>query len=157
MSDYIVTLQSDVELPHSVTATWLRNVARRTLQHERQPYGLQVALLLTDDATIARLNSQYRHVNGPTDVLAFASQGGEPFVLPDSARHHLGDVVISLETAERQAKEQGHPTAHELALLIVHGCLHLLGYDHATPEEQARMWSLQADIVQDILGDAHAP
>ncbi|MGC9360140.1 MAG: rRNA maturation RNase YbeY [Anaerolineae bacterium] len=157
MSDYAVTLQHDIELPDSVTSAWLRGIARQALRHQRQPTGSQVALVLTDDATVAKLNAEYRHVDAPTDVLAFASQEGEPFVLPEAARRHLGDIVISLETAQRQASERDHPVGHELALLIVHGCLHLLGYDHGTPEEKARMWSVQRDIMQEILGDAYAP
>lgn len=156
MSDYVVTLQRDIELPPEITATWLRNVARRTLQHQRQPRGLELSLVLTNDETISQLNRQYRQVDGPTDVLAFPSHEGEPFVLPSSARRHLGDVIISLETAERQASEQHHATMRELALLIVHGCLHLLGYDHAIPEDEKAMWALQEEILRDIWGETHA-
>ncbi len=157
MSRYAVTLQHDIELPDSVTSTWLRNVARQALRHQDQPTGSQVTIVLTDDATMGKLNADYRRVDAPTDVLAFASSEGEPFVLPEGARRHLGDVVISLETAERQASERHHPVEHELALLIVHGCLHLLGYDHATSKEKDRMWCVQRNIMRQILGDAYAP
>jgi probable rRNA maturation factor len=157
MSDYAVTLQHDIELPKAVTSTWLRDVARHALRHQQQPTGSRLTLVVTDDATIADLNAQYREVDAPTDVLAFASREGEPFVLPEAGRQHLGDIVISLEAAERQASERHHPIENELALLIVHGCLHLLGYDHDTLEQEARMWSAQRDILKQILGDTYGP
>jgi probable rRNA maturation factor len=106
----------------------------------------EVSVLFTDDAFISELNQQYRGVEGPTDVLSFALIDAEDEVdsvkvkgLPDV----LGDVVISLETAGRQAKEEGKTLEQEIALLLVHGALHLLGYDHDEPEREAVMWRRQ--------------
>jgi probable rRNA maturation factor len=99
-------------------------------------------VVLVDDAHIARLNRTYRRVAGPTDVLAFPmSEGPFTALAPDC----LGDVVISAETALRQA-QRGHLEA-ELALLLVHGILHLLGYDHGTLAERRRMWKQQAAVL----------
>ena len=106
----------------------------------------EVSVLFTDDAFISELNQQYRGVEGPTDVLSFALIDAEDEVdsvkvkgLPDV----LGDVVISLETAGRQAKEEGKTLEQEIALLLVHGALHLLGYGHDEPEKEAVMWRRQ--------------
>ena len=96
-------------------------------------------MVLVDDAGIAALNRTYRGVNGPTDVLAFPMAEG-PFT--DLAPDCLGDVVISAETALRQAR--GGDLRAECALLLVHGILHLLGYDHGTPRQRERMWKRQA-------------
>jgi probable rRNA maturation factor len=156
MTDYAITLQRDLALPHGITSTWAKDVARRTLRHQQQPRGAGLTLVFTNDATIAELNQRYRQTDGPTDVLSFPSHEGEPFVLPKSARRHLGDVIISLETAQRQAGEREQPIERELALLIVHGCLHLLGHDHATPAEEAAMWRLQDQILPEVWGESDA-
>lgn len=99
-------------------------------------------MVLVDDEHIAALNRTYRGVIGPTDVLAFPmTEGRFGTLAPDC----LGDVVISAETALRQARD-GDLRA-ECALLLVHGILHLLGYDHGTPRQRERMWKRQAAIL----------
>ncbi len=118
----------------------------------------EVSLTLVDDAEIARLNGEYRGVHGPTDVLSFplleadelavqAARGASPGAPPLL----LGDVVISVERAFRQAEEYGHSAARELAFLAVHGTLHLLGYDHERPEDEARMMG-ETEAILAALG-----
>lgn len=99
-------------------------------------------MVLVDDAAIATLNRTYRGVAGPTDVLAFPMAEG-PFgaMTPEC----LGDVVISAETAYRQAR--GGDVRAECALLLVHGILHLVGYDHGTLRERRHMWKRQASLL----------
>lgn len=99
-------------------------------------------MVLVNDAGIAVLNRAYRGAVGPTDVLAFPMSEG-PFseITPD----YLGDVVISAETALRQA--DGGDVEAECALLLVHGILHLLGYDHGTPRQRRRMWKRQTEVL----------
>lgn len=93
-------------------------------------------MLLVDDAAMAALNRTYRGVAGPTDVLAFPmTEGRFGGLSPDL----LGDVVISAETARRQARRTGRDLRAELALLLVHGLLHLVGYDHGRPADRRRM------------------
>ena len=87
-------------------------------------------MLFTNDETIRRLNSAYRNVDAPTDVLAFPQEASSA----DPWEAVLGDVVISLESAQRQARERQWPISRELELLLAHGILHLLGYDDETPE-----------------------
>jgi probable rRNA maturation factor len=112
--------------------------ARRVAEVALAAEGSQerpVTLVLTDDAEIHRLNRDYRGSDRPTDVLAFALDEGGP-VFPHAP---LGDVVVSVERAGLQAGARRHPLDAELELLVVHGTLHLLGYDHAEPEEARRM------------------
>jgi len=94
----------------------------------------ELSVVLTDDETIQQLNRDYRGIDKPTDVLSFAQQEAEG---PNLGI--LGDVIISLPTAQRQADERGHPLAVEVRILLVHGLLHLLGFDHEDDEERQEM------------------
>jgi probable rRNA maturation factor len=102
----------------------------------------EVSLVLTGDAAIRRLNRVYRGIDRPTDVLSFGQDGS-----PRGAVRLLGDVVISLATGRRQARAAGRPLEAELAMLAVHGLLHLLGHDHAKPGEARRMFALQNHLL----------
>jgi probable rRNA maturation factor len=125
----------------------LRAVAVSTLHHEGRVGSL--TLVITDDQGIQELNRDFLGRNAPTDVLAFAAQEeGGPFVSAPEASGYLGDVIVSYPRAVAQAGELGHPVEQELDLLLVHGILHLLGYDHATERERAAMWSIQETILQ---------
>ena len=98
--------------------------------------GAELSILLCDDATIHGLNRDYRRKDQPTDVLAFAMREGEG---GEASPELLGDVVISLDTARRQAAEGGRAIAREVTVLLAHGLLHLLGFDHRTEAEDRRM------------------
>ncbi|MBD2693454.1 rRNA maturation RNase YbeY [Anabaena catenula] len=108
----------------------------------------EIGLRLTNDAQIQELNTQYRQQNKPTDVLAFASLEAD---LPQSQEMlasqplYLGDIVVSIDTAERQAQQQEHSLSTELAWLTAHGLLHLLGWDH--PDEESLMQMLQQQVI----------
>lgn len=116
-----------------VKAAWLLEGGRRELE---------VALRLTDDATIHALNRDYRRKDRPTDVLAFALREGEGGGLHPQL---LGDVVISIDTARRQARRRG--LGGELLFLTAHGLCHLLGYDHQTDREEAEMNARMAALL----------
>lgn len=94
----------------------------------------ELSVVLTDDATIQQLNRDYRDLDVPTDVLSFAQQEAD-----GPSTDVLGDLIISLQTAQRQADARGHSLASEVRILLVHGVLHLLGYDHQTPEQREEM------------------
>ncbi|MCW5837683.1 MAG: rRNA maturation RNase YbeY [Labilithrix sp.] len=96
----------------------------------------EVSFLLTDDKRIHQLNKVYRDKDRPTDVLAFAMQEGE---LAELAGGVLGDVIVSVPTAKKQADERGASLLDEVTMLLAHGLLHLLGWDHRTPAEDRRM------------------
>lgn len=126
----------------------VRSLVSCALAGEAAPSAAAVGVVFTDDATVHALNREYRGIDRPTDVLSFglseeAGSGGDAgetaFALPPDSGVPLGEVVVSVETAHRQAAAHGRDLAHELAHLVVHGVLHLLGHDHAAPEEEARM------------------
>ncbi len=97
---------------------------------------MEVSFLLTDDARIHELNKVYRHKDKPTDVLAFAMREGEHGALAGDV---LGDVIVSIPTARRQASERDAALVDEVTMLLAHGLLHLLGWDHDTPSKDRRM------------------
>ena len=97
---------------------------------------MELSILITDDEEISSLNRIYRAMDRPTDVLSFSQLEGEG---PVTAPQLLGDVVISWETAQSQALEQGHTVLVEMKRLLVHGVLHLLGFDHEKDDEGARV------------------
>jgi len=110
---------------------------------------VQISLVIAGDETVRELNRRHRGIDATTDVLAFAfseagSASDEQFILPPDSARDLGEVIISLPQAERQAEEQKHALERELALLVCHGVLHLLGYDHERPEDEGRMRALEA-------------
>jgi probable rRNA maturation factor len=109
----------------------------------------ELSLRLTDDPEIQTLNSQYRYKDQPTDVLAFAALevASPEFAEIYKEPLYLGDIVISVETAARQAQERGHSLEIELAWLASHGLLHLLGWDHPDDDSLAEMLSKQQDLL----------
>ncbi|MEW5870482.1 MAG: rRNA maturation RNase YbeY [Chloroflexota bacterium] len=130
----------------SVETALLERAANQALQHANAGPQAEVTLVLSDEAQLHELNRQFLGVDAPTDVLAFPA--GE--VDPDSQALYLGDVIISYPRAQAQAASAGHTLEAELQLLVVHGTLHLLGYDHASPEEKVAMWAVQADILHQL-------
>ena len=113
----------------------------------------ELSILLTDDDRIKRLNQTYRKKNRPTDVLAFAQREGEH---GDRAGPLLGDLVVSVPTARRQAGARGIELTSELTMLLAHGLLHLLGWDHDTPRKDRRM-SRETDRLCAVAGAARPP
>lgn len=133
--------------------TLLEKVATAAVLLEDPEADQEVSVLLVDDEAIQELNALYRGMDCPTDVLSFAmnedtAEGGEFTSMEDD--NILGDVVISLETAQRQAEEFGHSLEREIGFLAVHGVLHLLGYDHSgeadTPKMRAREEAILASL-----------
>jgi probable rRNA maturation factor len=112
----------------------------------------ELSIALVTDAEIHRLNATYRHKDQPTDVLAFAMREGADGLHQEV----LGDVVISLDTAARQAAKRGAPVADEVRLLLTHGVLHLLGYDHErSPSEARRMFAKQRALKTALDAEPH--
>jgi probable rRNA maturation factor len=123
------------------------------LQPELPPASAyELSLRLTDDTEIQTLNAQYRQKNQPTDVLAFAALEVDSPQLPSHLQLamplYLGDLVISVDTAYRQAQQQGHSLKTELAWLASHGLLHLLGWDHPDDESLMEMLARQKTLLQ---------
>ncbi len=134
---------------------WLRGIIERVLIGENAGTDVEVGLVVAGEERVRELNRSYRGKDEPTDVLAFSTLeeiGGDspPFVAPPDGVRHLGEVIISYPQAVMQAVERQHPVEREVALLIVHGVLHLLGYDHELPEPERRMMAREAEILSRI-------
>ena len=145
--------QSDVVKERRRPLSFLRKVVLTTLKTAPCEEDTEVSLTLTDDAGIQSLNSHYRGQDKPTDVLSFRLEDEQEsgFWLPEGVSRPLGDVIVSLDTVERQAQENGNSVDSELAWVICHGCLHLLGFDHQTDPQLAEMRSWERNIL-DSLG-----
>ena len=152
MSQFEVEIQYDVVLSASIGQQLHDAIIATLLQEQIEPPA-SLTLLLTDDATIHSMNRAYRDVDKTTDVLSFPD--GEQLV-PDGPVY-LGDVAISVPQANRQAEKWGHSLAGELQLLVVHGTLHLLGYDHGDSAEKAAMWQAQSAILTQLKAPVTAP
>ncbi len=150
MTRYIIELQADVDTA-GIDAHALERLAERALEAEGVAAPAELSILLADDPTVHELNRTYRRTDAPTDVLSFAQGEGDGFAQPEGAARHLGDVVISVDTARRQAAEYKLTLQDEVSHLLVHGILHLLGYDHEQPDD-AQAMRLQEERV---LGAAH--
>ena len=141
-----------------LSKAWLRDVVELALDVRDEDSPLCISLVVTDDETVHGLNRDFRGLDEPTDVLAFplwesrygddTSDGnGSLEGLPPEASAPVGEVVISYPQAARQAREARKLVRAEMALLVVHGVLHLLGYDHADDCEKQRMWAVQDDVL----------
>ena len=126
----------------------LRRLAVRVLKAAGVAPPAEVGLVVTDDETVRDLNRRYRGIDEPTDVLSFGYEATtEPFVTPPDGVRRLGEVILSYPTAERQALEAGHSVQEEAAHLVVHGLLHLLGYDHEDPDDERRMRAREVELL----------
>ena len=123
----------------------LREAAQATLDRQHVNHHVELTIVITGNAQLRSLNRAFRDVDVPTDVLAFATDEQ-----PRADTIYLGDVIISYPTAREQARAGGHPVEAELQLLVVHGVLHLLGYDHYTKAEKNAMWRAQRAILEKI-------
>ena len=134
-----------------VDEDWAGKIAQRVIKTEGIMPPYEVSLVFADSEMVQQLNRDYRGVDRPTDVLAFymlpQKEAGSFFALPLDGVLRLGEVIISYPQAVEQATEQGHSVERELALLIVHGILHLLGYDHEQPEEEKRMRGREEELL----------
>ncbi|MFC2073212.1 rRNA maturation RNase YbeY [Chloroflexota bacterium] len=139
-------------------ASWLESVAEKALVVQSADSRTELGLVVVGQERVRQLNLSYLGKDEPTDVLAFAmlpeqSQGDlAPFVAPPDGMHHLGEVIISCPQAVIQAEEHQHSIKREIAILIIHGVLHLLGYDHDKPEMEREMRAREAEILSHIEG-----
>jgi len=145
---YVNNLQDQLSAGEDLQALAER-VVQEVLVAEGVAKEAEVSVVFVDDEYIRRLNRQYRGVDSPTDVLSFAMLEGEPLAGKEEELI-LGDVVVSLPAAQRQSAEYGHSLAREVAYLIVHGMLHLLGYDHQTAEQKQVMRAKEEAVLEKL-------
>ncbi len=154
LQEEIAILVED-EFQGLVDEAWVKKIAQTVLNGEGVAPPYEVSLVFTGTETVQQLNRDYRGVDGPTDVLAFymlpQKEAEDSFALPPDGVTRLGEVIISYPQAAEQAGEHGYSTERELALLIVHGMLHLLGYDHEEPEEEAEMRTREKELLEKCL------
>jgi probable rRNA maturation factor len=157
------------EFRRCLSRRWLRSVVEQTLEREGLQDPVEVGVVIADDEKVQELNKDYRGLDETTDVLAFAFQTfsdpatlAEPnenptdgFIEPPQQTLNLGEVVVSYPQAKRQAAARGGRIAEEAALLVAHGVLHLLGYDHAEPLEERVMWQKQDAVVAALFPKGH--
>lgn len=124
----------------------IRSIAEEILRFEDAPDNVELSIVLCDDDFIQKLNNDYLGHNRPTDVLSFPIDDDEL----ETGVRAIGDVVISVETAARQAEKLSHSIGLEVAFLLIHGVLHLQGYDHDTRGEQLRMRDREAAICRHL-------
>jgi len=142
----------DLDLDH------LAKLARFVMDSMRVHPQAELCIKAVDEDTIAELNEQWMEKEGPTDVLAFPMDELRPGLVDEEPEEGvLGDLMIAPSVAERQGEAAGHGLVGELELLTTHGILHLLGYDHAEPEEHAEMFTLQATLLREFGSQAKAP
>lgn len=142
----MIHIETEFDFPKDL----LERAAQAALEHEAQSLESELSVILTNDTRLHELNLNYLGINAPTDVLSFPASETDP----ETGARYLGDILISVPRAQTQAEVAGHPLEAEVQLLVVHGVLHLLGYDHAQANEKARMWKAQAEILEG-LGLAH--
>lgn len=143
----VTVRQSDLERAQRWPLAFLRRVARTTLGQASCSDDVELCLTLTNDRIMRDLNQHYRGLDKTTDVLAFALEEGRAMALPPGMPRQLGDVVVSVETTLRQAYEHGMSPESELAWVICHGILHLLGYDHQDEAQLSRMRERERAIL----------
>ena len=160
-----MTLQIDYETDREIGIEYeelAKKVVQKVLDMEGCPYDAQVNLVLTDNEEIQRVNTEFREIAAPTDVLSFPMI---PFETPadyaiveedhsyfdlDTEELLLGDIMISVDKVFAQAEEYGHSVTREFCFLVAHSMLHLLGYDHMTPEEAVVMENKQRTALDEL-------
>lgn len=147
-------IQIDKNFRKHLRKEWLHQVVEHSLAAQDIGSEVELGLLITDDETVRKLNQEYRGIDEPTDVLSFAlverKPGSSPFITPPDDLLHLGEVVISYPQAVRQAEENNHKVEEEVALLVIHGILHLLGYEHDEPAREREMRALEERVLSKV-------
>jgi len=148
----ITSRQKAIKLPVG-TRLLIRKACNATLQYENFPDSAEVDVILVDDKIIHEINLEQRNIDSPTDVLSFPlGENGIYDKNPQTGAYMLGDVVISVETAFRQADLYGHGIEREIAFLTVHSMLHLLGYDHVNGGLEKEIMREKEEAILDNLG-----
>jgi len=142
----------DEDLEDCPEVSWLQGVAEQVLVIQGAGSSVELGLVIAGQEQMQKLNLSYRGRDEPTDVLAFSAReergaDSPPFVQPPDGVLHLGEVIICYPQAVTQAREHRHSVKKEIAILIIHGVLHLLGYEHDKPELERQMRAREAEIL----------
>lgn len=145
----------DGDLEGYLELSWLQGVAEQVLAAQDVGSNVEMGLVITSQERVQQLNRSYLGKDEPTDVLAFSmlpEADRPPFITPPDGVLHLGEVIIAYPQAVIQAEEHRHSIKREVAILIIHGVLHLLGYEDEKPELKCRMAAREEEILSRIEG-----
>ena len=146
MAEHVILISVSQPFASSISEERLAAIARRVLEAEGAP-SAELGVTVTDDETVRSLNREYAGEDAVTDVLSFSQREGEALVGAPGSVPPLGEVIIAYPQALRQARERGHSPVAEVAHLLIHGTLHLLGYDHAEAGEERRMRAREGELL----------
>ncbi len=149
MAEHVIPIAIAQPFVKAVSDERLATIALRVLEAENAP-PCELSVTMTDDATVRGLNREYADEDAVTDVLSFSQREGEELTGPPGSVAPLGEVIIAYPQAARQASERGRSVEEEVARLLIHGTLHLLGYDHAEPQEERRMRAREEELVEAV-------
>jgi probable rRNA maturation factor len=141
-----ITIEIDQSFQGKVSPGDLTGVVDAVFKHLQIDPSASLTIQISDDERLHQLNLEFLAIDEPTDVLSFPV----PFEDPETGSFYYGDIVISYPKAAAQAKTGGHDISDELKLLVVHGILHLLGYDHADEDDKLEMWSIQDQLLTNL-------
>lgn len=161
-----MTFQMEYETQKKLNLSWeeiVNTVIEACLDFENCPYEVEVNVIFTDNTGIQEINKEYRHIDAPTDVLSFplvdyeypadfehVEEQAEDYFNPETGELMLGDIILSVDKIVEQAEAYGHSEKRELAFLVAHSMLHLMGYDHMEDEERKIMEEKQSKILEDL-------
>ena len=149
-----INILIDKKFKKYIKSSWLKNIVLQMLNAENVGAKSEIGLVIADNKKIQELNLKYLEEDRPTDVLSFPMNeqlsNSPDFVNVPDGKLHLGEVIISYPQAVRQAAEHNHSTEKEIAILVIHGILHLLGYDHDIPEREQAMRQRELAILTEI-------
>jgi len=163
MPDHLINIMVKRSLLFPYKKTWLKSIIAAVLSAENIAGPMEINCVVTDDENIRKFNRRYRGIDEPTDVLSFAlmeesiSSAAVDFPSAPGISCKFGDIVISYPRAVAQARELGHSAEDELALLLVHGTLHLLSYDHQATNEAKKMEKREKAIIKILNKVAEKP
>jgi probable rRNA maturation factor len=143
------------ETDYEVTDAFVNAAAWYALEMAQAAPPAAMSVVLTSSERVHNLNREYAQNDYATDVLSFPSEG-DPYDTEPGEPPYLGDIIIAVPVAEEQASTAGHSLIAEIQLLTIHGTLHLMGYDHDTPENQATMWALQSAAMDALRAAGYA-
>ena len=156
---YDINVQVEFETDFQIPEQRLIEAVEWVLRKDQIEDGAGVSIVIMGDEEIRGLNQQFRSVDAPTDILSFPA---DPVEIPEDEDEeddqlYLGDLLLALPYIQRQAEAEQHTVSDELVLAVIHGTLHLLGYDHDSAENQTEMWSLQSEALQVMNVDIIVP
>lgn len=152
----VISVTYEKGIKPTITKIFLKHIAQTTISSLDIQNNIEMGIVITDDTRIKELNRNYRNINSSTDVLSFHMNSNEDqemlsdFISPPDQLKHIGEVIISYETAIRQAKENDITIKDELSFLLVHGILHLMDYDHIKDDDREIMERKENDIFDRI-------